>query len=55
MRLLTNTWLPTERRVTAVPLLHAADAYAVKSPASIAAVGTNALLSVGFTRVLVPW
>ena len=49
--------LPTNGapRFLAVPALHAAEANAVKSPASIAAVGTNARLSVGTTRVLVPW
>ena len=47
-----------ERRAAgclAVPALQAGEANAVKSPASIAAVGTNARLSVGLTRVFVPW
>src|SRR5262245_45239454 len=41
-------------RLRCTPALHAGEANVVKSPASMAAVGTNARLSVGFTRVLVP-
>ncbi len=53
IRLPTNPW--DAGRVRCTPALHAGEAKAVKSPASIAAVGTNALLSVGFTVVFVPW
>src|SRR6185295_539890 len=42
-------------RLRCTPPLHVGDAKAVKSPASIAAVGTYARLSVGLTRVFVPW
>src|SRR5205809_878011 len=43
------------RSVIGRPLLQDGDANAVKSPASIAAVGTNAMLSVGVWWVTVPW
>ena len=41
--------------VTCRPALQAGEANAVKSPASMAAVGTNAGLSEGSCRVFVPW
>ena len=43
------TWLFTNgaRRLTGVPPLHAADANVVKSPRSIASVGTKAMLLAG--------
>ena len=46
-----------ERRpqLNGVPPLHAAEAYAVKSPRSMAAVGTNAMLPAGVWWTLVPW
>ena len=47
--------IPGPVRVICRPLLHAGEVYAVKSPASMAAVGTYARLSVGTTRVFVPW
>src|SRR5215510_14695398 len=50
-RLLTNGRL----RFRCTPALHAGDAKVVKSPASIAAVGTNARLSDGLTVSFVPW
>jgi hypothetical protein len=37
------------------PPLQAGEANALKSPRSIAAVGTNAVWSNGFCRVVVPW
>src|SRR5688572_12248490 len=51
-----STRFPTNGvpRLRCTPALHAGDANAVKSPCNIAAVGTNARLSVGFTVVLVP-
>jgi hypothetical protein len=42
------------RRVTCRPTLHAGDAMAVKSPASIAAVGTYAVNDAGVCRTRVP-
>ena len=51
MRLLTNG----ARSVTGRPALHAAEATAVKSPAIIAAVGTNEIRSGSVRRVMVPW
>ena len=51
-----STRLPTNGapRLRCTPALQAGEAKAVKSPASIAAVGTNARLSVGLTVVFVP-
>ena len=50
MRLLTNGAL----RMICLPA-HAGDVIAVKSPASIEAVGTYAMLLVGVRRRMVPW
>ena len=49
--------LPTNGagRVSAPAVLHAADAICVKSPASIAGVGTNRTSSDGPLVVFVPW
>ncbi len=51
MRLFTNG----ARRVTGRPALHAAEVTPVKSPAIIAAVGTNEMRSGSVRRVIVPW
>src|SRR5262249_36836148 len=51
-----STRLPTngERSAIARPALHVGDAKAVKSPASIAAVGTYFLMAAGSCRSVVP-
>src|SRR5207248_6307590 len=43
------------RSVSGRPPLQAAEAKAVKSPASIAAVGTYAVVLAGVWRIVVPW
>ena len=52
MRLPTNG---AAQRCGAGRCCTAADAYGVKSPASIAAVGTKANRSAGVSRIRVPW
>ena len=51
IRLFTNG----ARRAIWRPVLQAGEANAVKSPDSIAAVGTKVVLSVGSWRIVVPW
>jgi hypothetical protein len=51
IRLLTNG----ARSAICLPVLHCGDAASVKSPASIAAVGTNARLSLAICRARVRW
>ena len=43
------------RKAICRPLLQAGDVIALKSPLSIAGVGTNAMFAAGDTRVSVSW